>query len=219
MERTLRITGTGKLSIKPDLINIFLTIQGLKKDYDELLKTSAKATNEIKNLLEEVGFKKDDIKTISFNIDTEYDSYRDELNNYIKEFKGFCFTHKMKIQFEANNKTLGQVLYALSKCISNPTFSIVYTVSNPEEYKNKLLEKAIADSKEIAVVIANASGVKLGKILSIDYSWSELRISSSPFENKKWFFEEDSDESNYVMDVEIDDIDVTDTVTVIWNIE
>ena len=57
MERTLRITGTGKLSIKPDLITIFLTIQNLKKDYDELLKTSTKATNEIKNLLEEVGFK------------------------------------------------------------------------------------------------------------------------------------------------------------------
>ena len=68
---------------------------------------------------------KDDIKTISFNIDTEYDSYRDELNNYIQEFKGFCFTHKMKIQFEANNKILGQVLNTLSKCKSKPTFSIV----------------------------------------------------------------------------------------------
>ena len=106
--------------------------------------------------------------------------------------------------------------------ILNPSvssFSISYTVSNPEKYKNKLLENAINNSKEKAIVLANASGVKLGNILSIDYSWSELRISSSPFENKKWFFEEDNDESDYVIDVEIDDIDVTDTVTVIWNIE
>lgn len=48
MERALRITGTGKLSIKPDLINIFLTIQDLKKDYDELLKTSAKKQMRLK---------------------------------------------------------------------------------------------------------------------------------------------------------------------------
>ena len=82
-----------------------------------------------------------------------------------------------------------------------------------------MLENAINNSKEKAIVLANASGVKLGNILSIDYSWSELRISSSPCENKKWFFEEDNDESDYVIDVEIDDIDVTDTVTVIWNIE
>ena len=114
---------------------------------------------------------------------------------------------------------LGRVLYTLSKSTSYPSFSISYTVSNPEKYKNKLLENAINNSKEKAIVLANASGVKLGNILSIDYSWSELRISSSPFEKKKWFFEEDDDESDYVIDVEIDDIDVTDTVTVIWNIE
>lgn len=114
---------------------------------------------------------------------------------------------------------LGRVLYSLSKSTFYPSFSISYTVSNPEKYKNKLLENAINNSKEKAIVLANASGVKLGNILSIDYSWSELRISSSPFENKKWFFEEDNDESDYVIDVEIDDIDVTDTVTVIWNIE
>lgn len=218
MERTLRITGTGKLSIKPDLITIFLTIQNLKKDYDELLKTSAKATNEIKNLLEEVGFKKDDIKTISFNIDTEYDSYRDELNNYIKKFKGFCFTHKMKIQFEANNKTLGQVLYALSKCKSNPTFSIVYTVSNPEEYKNQLLENAITDSKEKALVIAKASNVQLGDILSIDYSWGELDIYAVPFNSKRMILDENCSTS-YELDINVDDIDVSDTITVVWNIK
>ena len=78
----------------------------------------------------------------------------------------------MKIEFEANNKMLGRVLYTLSKSTSYPSFSISYTVSNPEKYKNKLLENAINNSKEKAIVLANASGVKLGNILSIDYSWT-----------------------------------------------
>lgn len=219
MERTIRVTGKGKLAVKPDLIELTLSIKDIKKEYDELLKRSSSATNEVKELLEKIDFERKDIKTKSFDINIEYDSYRDKNDKWIEEFKGYSFIHKMKIEFEANNKMLGRVLYTLSKSTSYPSFSISYTVSNPEKYKNKLLEKAINNSKEKATVLANASGVKLGKILSIDYSWSELRISSSPFENKKWFFEEDSDESDYVIDVEIDDIDVTDTVTVIWDIE
>lgn len=219
MERTIRVTGKGKLAVKPDLIELTLSIKDIKKEYDELLKRSSSATNEVKELLEKIGFERKNIKTKSFDINIEYDSYRDKNDKWIEEFKGYSFIHKMKIEFEANNKMLGRVLYTLSKSTSYPSFSISYTVSNPEKYKNKLLEKAINNSKEKATVLANASGVKLGKILSIDYSWSELRISSSPFEKKKWFFEEDNDESDYVIDVEIDDINVTDTVTVIWNIE
>ena len=219
MERTIRVTGKGKLAVKPDLIELTLSIKDIKKEYDELLKRSSSATNEVKELLEKIGFERKNIKTKSFDINIEYDSYRDKNDKWIKEFKGYSFIHKMKIEFEANNKMLGRVLYTLSKSTSYPSFSISYTVSNPEKYKNKLLEKAINNSKEKATVLANASGVKLGKILSIDYSWSELRISSSPFENKKWFFDEDSEESDYVIDVEIGDIDVTDTVTVIWDIE
>ena len=219
MERTIRVTGKGKLAVKPDLIELTLSIKDIKKEYDELLKRSSSATNEVKELLEKIGFERKNIKTKSFDINIEYDSYRDKNDKWIEEFKGYSFIHKMKIEFEANNKMLGRVLYTLSKSTSYPSFSISYTVSNPEKYKNKLLEKAINNSKEKATVLANASGVKLGKILSIDYSWSELRISSSPFENKKWFFDEDSEESDYVIDVEIDDIDVTDTVTVIWDIE
>lgn len=219
MERTIRVTGKGKLAVKPDLIELTLSIKDIKKEYDELLKRSSSATNEVKELLEKIGFERKNIKTKSFDINIEYDNYRDKNDKWVEEFKGYSFIHKMKIEFEANNKMLGCVLYTLSKSTSYPSFSISYTVSNPEKYKNKLLENAINNSKEKAIVLANASGVKLGNILSIDYSWSELRISSSPFEKKKWFFEEDNDESDYVIDVEIDDIDVTDTVTVIWDIE
>ena len=170
MERTIRVTGKGKLAVKPDLIELTLSIKDIKKEYNELLKRSSSATNEVKELLEKIGFERKNIKTKSFDINIEYDSYRDKNDKWVEEFKGYSFIHKMKIEFEANNKMLGRVLYTLSKS-------------------------------------------------TIDYSWSELRISSSPFENKKWFFEEDNDESDYVIDVEIDDIDVTDTVTVIWNIE
>ena len=47
MERTIRVTGKGKLSVKPDLIELTLSIKDIKKEYDELLKRSSSATNEV----------------------------------------------------------------------------------------------------------------------------------------------------------------------------
>ena len=53
---------------------------------------------------------------------------------------------------------------------------------------------------------------------SIDYSWGEIDIRTSPvdkFELKKSY----ALESYYDIDIEPDDIDVNDTVTIEWEIE
>ena len=68
MERTIRVTGKGKLAVKPDLIELTLSIKDIKKEYDELLKRSSSATNEVKELLEKIGFERKNIKTKSFDI-------------------------------------------------------------------------------------------------------------------------------------------------------
>lgn len=59
MERTIRVTGKGKLAVKPDLIELTLSIKDIKKEYDELLKRSGQVqTNEVKELLEKIGFER-----------------------------------------------------------------------------------------------------------------------------------------------------------------
>lgn len=54
MERTIRVTGKGKLAVKPDLIELTLSIKDIKKEYNELLKRSSSATNEVKELLKKL---------------------------------------------------------------------------------------------------------------------------------------------------------------------
>ena len=78
-----------------------------------------------------------------------------------------------------------------------------------------MLEKAVEDSTTKAKVLAKASGVKLKEILNIDYSWGEIDIYSSPMDD--WMVCEAA--STYDIDIEADDIDVQDTVTITWTIE
>lgn len=94
-------------------------------------------------------------------------------------------------------------------------------MADPEKAKNQLLKNAIQDSKEKANVLAGAAGVTLGDISLIDYSWGEMEFISRPMES---VFEEQilcckSEESGaYDVDIEPDDINVSDTVTVVWKI-
>jgi hypothetical protein len=127
----------------------------------------------------------------------------------------------MKIEFPSDNLLLGKVLYELARCSVKPEFSIEYTVSNPEKCKNELLEKAIGDSKVKAEVLTNAAGVDLGDIISIDYSWGEIDFVTKPVNEmmlKCYEAGENNEPSGYDIDIEADDIDVTDTVTVVWGL-
>ncbi len=127
----------------------------------------------------------------------------------------------MKLEFPIEEKMLGMVLQAVPHCAGNPVFSIQYTVSDPEPVKNQLLAKAVEDLKVKAKVLSDAAGVKLGDILSVDYSWGEIDIVNRPMENLLLSESCDSDASNLgYLDEEIDpdDIDFSDTVTVVWGI-
>ena len=217
MEKTMRVTGKGKLSVKPDLIRLLLDTTKVCKTYEEALAKSAEQTEELKNCFEGLGFARTDLKTLRFSVDTEYENYRDENNVWKNRFLGYRFTHGMKLEFDADNERLGRVLYQLARTECHPEFRINYTIKDTEAAKNKLLAKAVADSKDKAKVRAEAAGVTLGDIVNIDYSWGELEIASAPVE-RCMMSAPNAAMDSYKMDIEPDDIDVTDTVTVVWEI-
>lgn len=220
MERTVRVTGKGKLSIKPDLIRLQMTLEGIKDSYEETMKQSAEQTEQLRNCFAAMGFAPAGMKTLNFNINTEYESYQDEKNNWKQRFAGYKFVHSMKMEFAADNQLLGQVLYALAHCSVCPEVHIVYTVKDTEAAKNELLGKAVEDAFQKAEVLAQAAGVSLGQLQTIDYSWGELDLTARPMSKR---FETVrsmpvNDAGSYTLNVEPDNIEVTDTVTVVWSL-
>lgn len=220
MEKTIKVTGKGKISVKPDTIRLVITQSNIQKEYEKALNESAEMKGKLTESLEKIGFSKEQLKTLYFNIDTELESYETKNGSWRTRFAGYRYTHRMKLEFPSDNQVLGRVLGAIFKCDGQPEFSIQYTVSNPESAKNELLAKAVTDSREKAKVLSDAAGVNLGDIQCIDYSWGEVEFVSRPV-NALMLREAGkcsaSDDIN--LDIEADNIDVTDTVTIIWTIE
>ena len=219
--RTIRVTGKGQIKVRPDMTRITLSLEGTYPEYGEALRRSSQDTEQLKDLLTGFGFERSDLKTLNFHVDTEYESYKDH-GAYKQRFVGYKYHHTMKVEFESDNERLGKVLYALAHCPVRPEFRLSYTVKDPEAAKNELLSKAVTDARVKAAVLTQAAGVALKDIQSIDYSWGQINFEVQPM-NRMLMAEECCDSAineagSYDMDVEPDDIEVSDTVTVVWEI-
>lgn len=220
--RTIRVTGKGQIKVKPDTTRITISLEGTWPEYGETLRHSSQDTERLKDVLSAFGFERSDLKTLNFNVETEYESYKDK-GTYKQRLIGYRFTHMMKVEFPSDNDRLGKVLYALANCPLKPEFRLSYTVSDPEAAKNDLLGKAVTDAKEKASVLTQAAGVTLKDIQSIDYSWGEIDFEYRPM-NRMLMADEylarpmAAESPSYDMDIEPDDIEVSDTVTVLWEI-
>ena len=217
--RTIRITGTSHLKVEPDLTIISLSKEDTFLDYDDAMKNSAKTTEKLKDLFAELGFQRSELKTLYFNIDTKYETYKVK-EVYKQKFCGYNYNLRMKIEFASDNELLGKILYKLANCPLNPEFHISFTVKDTESAKSKLLAMAIADAKEKALIMSNAAGVELKEIQSSDYSWGQINFEVQQLHRSN-FRDDDCGiryKRAYTIELDPDYIDVSDTVTVIWEI-
>ena len=221
MERIVKVTGKGKLLLKPDTIRLLIDLVDQDKEYDETIRKSTEHSLEVREAFTNFGFDRTDLKTLSFRVDTEYESYQDKKDKSWKQrFIGYKAVHTLKIEFPTEKEVLGKVLYMIARLSGKPEFHVEYTVQDVAKAKNDLLREAVRDSRNKAEILTEAAGVQLGEILSIDYSWEQIDFVTRPMSRlaEPEMAYDSAMEECYDMDVEPDDISVEDTVTVVWSI-
>ena len=221
-ESTIRVSGKGMLRLKPDITRITITLKGCYKEYAESLKRSSEDTESLKDVLAGLGFERTDLKTLSFNIQIRTESYQTKDHEWKERFVGYEFYHMLKVDFPSDRERLGKILYALAHAKVQPELQLSYTVKDPEASKNALLAAAMADARAKASVLAGAAGAKLGGILRIDYSFAQIDFTCRPMNGNlmmaKAYGASDECACSYDMDIEPDDIEVSDIVTVVWTL-
>ena len=77
MTRTITIKGTGSVSVKPDFITLDLSITSTDPVYERAMEDAAKRIDWLESAAERTGFEKNDLKTIAFQVNTQYESVQD----------------------------------------------------------------------------------------------------------------------------------------------
>lgn len=214
MNRTITVKGTGQISAKPDLIVISLELSSLEKTYKEAMEAEVSKISELAKAVRKSGFEKDKLKTISFNVEEEYEWHKDEKENNVRVFVGFICKHKLKLEFDFDQQTLATVLENISECKAMPEISIRFSVKDKNKISDDLLQDAAKNAMHRAKILCEALGAKLGTLIDISYNWGEINIySETRYDSEECLCE------SVIDTFTPDDIDFEDTATFVWEIE
>ena len=215
MQRTIVVKGTGQVSLKPDQTELDLRLRAFDKEYRASMEKGALYLGDLRDRLKDAGFDTDDLKTLNFNVErhSEYDEKKREYR-----FVGYDTNHALRLCFDLDTELLSKALDAVSNSVSDPETDIRFTVKDKESPKEELLRSAAADARKKAEILTEASGVKLGELVSINYDWGELNIYSSTRYEDRAFGGEPRVAKSVAMDIVPDDIDLSDTVSFMWEI-
>ena len=211
-EPYIKIKGVGRVKRTPDTIVLSLDIEEKDVCYSNAVEGAAKQLKVMQENLATVGFQKDELKTTDFTISPDYENVRDENGDYVRQFYGYKVNQELKLTFPLEMERLNKVMSVLAMCVVNPEVRIGFAISDENGIKKELLKSATQDALEKANILCEASNVKLGKLLSIDYSWREISFET---EDKYEVFEAQGAE----FDIQPDDIKISDTVEFIWEIK
>ena len=118
--RTITVKGTGNVSARPDYIILSLNIETLSKTYDRAMSEAAERIERLQGAAVCVGYRKEDLKTTSFDVQTRYENVKDRQGNYKQEFAGYACSYRLKLAFDFDSKQLAKVISAIADCGAQP---------------------------------------------------------------------------------------------------
>ena len=79
--RIITVKGTGNVSARPDYIILSLNIEVLSETYDRAMSEAAERIERLQGAAVRVGYRKEDLKTTSFDVQTRYENVKDRQGN------------------------------------------------------------------------------------------------------------------------------------------
>ena len=216
--KIITVTGRGVKSYKPDQITIRLTYEKVLPTYEESLAKATEYTKIIKIEAVEAGVEKTKVFTESFDVSPKDEQYKDKNGDYHWRFAGFRATVGFALKIPMDNKLLSSVLFALRT--HEGKFRISYDMVDSTKAKEEAMEAAVEDALHQAKILSKAAGESLDSIISINHSYGRIQVEHSY--DRGMLFECQSIKTLHSapeIDVNPDDIDVDDTVSITWSLK
>lgn len=149
LEKTLSVTGTANSSVEPDLLTVNFGIEIQKPTAKQALEENSKLMKQVISSLKTVGVTEAEISTSSLNIYPVYEYINDEfVKTQTRELVGYKVSNIITIE----TKKLELAATIIDRGVEagvNRVDSVHYSLSPQKqmEFKDELLEKAIANAK------------------------------------------------------------------------
>ena len=168
------VEGIGKKYYTPEEVEVRLDFYTKERSYEKALEQGTKDVEIfIDDILYEMNFTKEDLKTRSFRVyeETRYDYDRKETISL-----GYAYTQDGTLKFDYSIERMAEFMDRVSKMKNPPKYQLSFNVKDIKQSKKEALSEAYNEAKSKAEAIASAAGKNLKECVKIDFRPFEERV-------------------------------------------
>jgi len=192
------VSGTGKVSVTPDVVNLNLGVKSEEATVAGAQSKAVEAMNKVMVVLESYNIEAKDIQTQQYSITPVY-TYDEKTRR--STVTGYQVSNIVNVKIRDTEKA-SEIIDAVASAAGDLTIinNISFSVDDPTQYYAEAREKAMTDAYDKAQQLASLSKVTLGKPTYITESTS----SPAPIYYAKAYAAEDTAGSTPISSGETD---------------
>ncbi len=177
--RTVTVDGDGKVTVKPDIARISLSVASTGKTVKEVTEDNTKKMNSVLGELKQMGIRAEDMQTSSYDLYPQYDyntpiyidSTKPELANKAPKIIGYTLNQTVDVKVRDLTKT-DDVIDRATKVGANQVGSLMFDLDDLTKPKAEARKLAFDKAKAKALQMASAAGVSIGRVVTFSEGYS-----------------------------------------------
>ena len=161
--RTITVNGEGAASAAPDMAVISIGVRSDGASAAEALRKNSTAMSATIKQLKALGVADKDVQTSGLSIQPRYNYKTDQSPPPIV---GYTASNAVTVRLRDLDKA-GAVIDQVVQSGANTLGGISFTFADPKPLKDAARRDAVADAREKAELLADAAGVSLGRLMTI----------------------------------------------------
>jgi uncharacterized protein len=202
----ISVTGEGQVAANPDMATITLGVTTTGATAAEAMTANSAELAKVLANLTSTGIEAKDIQTTGLSLNPNWVS---DSSGESATINGYTATNMVNVRVRVLDG-LGGVLDAAIKDGANTLNGMSFGVANPQPLNDEARKLAVADANRRATLLAEAAGVKLGRIQMISEATGYAQPSP--------MFRMDAAQASGAVPVQGGEISMTVTVNMTWEI-
>ncbi len=161
--RTITVSGTGRVTVVPDLADLRLGVSVTAKTVEEARSTSAASMARVLQVLDALGIPKRDVQTSNLSLNPVYD-YSADANP--PRLTGYSLANTVAVTIRDLGR-VGEVIDRAIEAGATSFDSISFRLDDPTAAEAEARTAAVASARAKAETLAAAASVSIGAIAAI----------------------------------------------------
>lgn len=161
----IRVSGEASVSAQPDQARLSAGVVSQAQTVDAALDANNAAMTEVFAQIRALGIPENNIQTSNFSVSPQYPPYRPD-NPEPRTIIGYQVSNQVSIIVD-DLARLGEALDALARSGANQLGGVSFSIADTKPLESQARREAVADAMAKAEELAQAAGVRLGAIISI----------------------------------------------------